>query len=200
LRLIHRAVSLSFLALSVGFGLAVVLNTSFAEPVTGPPPAVEGSGGGSSRTGPSPVMIGSGGGTSRTGPAPALEENGAQFGSPPAFDPLLLNIRLTFKNLHPPAELIKESWLLEGYRVGRLGDAPHGAVIEDDQHQRLLILSATDDGRIRLYRLGELPVDIGRKLPAVVKCAQGRACQQRRMDPAGEMGCVALCLLETLNE
>ena len=160
MRLIHRAVSLSLVALSVGFGLAVVLNTTFAE-------------------------------------SPG---NGAQSGPPPAFDPLLLNIRLTFNNLRPPAELIKESWLLEGYRVGRLGSGPHGAVIEDDQHQRLLILSATDDGKVRLYRLGELPVDIGRKLPAVVKCAQGRACQQRRMDPAGEVGCVALCLLETLNE
>ena len=176
MRLIHRAVSLSLLALSVGFGLAAVLNTTFAEPV------------------------GSGGGSSRTGPPPAVAGNGAQSGPPPVFDPLLLNIRLTFNNLRPPAELIKESWVLEGYRVGRLGSGPHGAVIEDDQHQRLLILSATDEGKVRLYRLGELPVDIGKKLPAVVKCAQGRACQQRRMDPAGEVGCVALCLLETLNE
>jgi hypothetical protein len=97
--------------------------------------------------------------------------------------------------------MIKERWILETYRLGRLGPHdPRGAIIEDDQHQRLLILAATAEGKVLLYRVGDMPVKIGPRLPAMLKCGQSRSCGHQRMDPAGELGCLAVCLLEMLKE
>lgn len=117
-----------------------------------------------------------------------------------AFDPLLLNIRMSGVSLRPPAEMVKEIWTLEGYRLGLLGpQAPRGAIIDDENRHRLLILSATDEGTVKVYRVGDLPVDVGSRLRPTMTCARSRQCQHRRMDPAGEIGCLALCLLENLQ-
>jgi hypothetical protein len=118
-----------------------------------------------------------------------------------SFDPLLLNIRMSPGALHPPADMIKQQWTLDGYRLGRLGSqAPRAAIIEDDARRRLLILSAADDGTILVYRLGDLPVDVAQQLPRTLTCSRARQCQNQRNDPAGELGCLALCLLEHLRE
>ena len=118
-----------------------------------------------------------------------------------SFDPLLLNIRMSPSALHPPADMIKQQWKLEGYRMGRLGpQAPRAAIIESDARQRLLILSAADDGTVLVYRVGDLPVDVAKQLPRTLICGRARQCQNNRSDPAGELGCLALCLLEHLNE
>lgn len=118
-----------------------------------------------------------------------------------SFDPLLLNVRMSPGALHPPADMIKQQWTLDGYRLGRLGpQAPQAAIIEDDARQRLLILSAADDGTVRIYRVGDLPVDVAQRLPRTLTCSRARHCQNSRSDPAGELGCLALCLLEHLRE
>ena len=117
------------------------------------------------------------------------------------FDPTLLNIRMQSRRLEPPREVVRETWILEGYRLGRLGaQEPRAAIIDDDNRRRLLILSASEEGQVRLYRVAEIPVDVGRRLGAAVNCARSRQCQRQRMDPAGELGCLALCLLESLKE
>ena len=92
-------------------------------------------------------------------PLPGMAQGGDQ-----TFDPLQLNIRLSPTALHPPSHLIKQQWTLDGYRLGRLGpQAPQAVIIEDDARRRLLILSATDEGRVLVYQVGDLPVDeIGR--------------------------------------
>jgi hypothetical protein len=119
----------------------------------------------------------------------------------PAFDPLLLNIRMSPSALHPPADMIKQQWTLDGYRLGRIGpQAPRAAIIEDDARQRLLVLSAADDGTVLVYRLGDVPVDVAKQLPRTLTCSRARQCQHSRSDPAGELGCLALCLLEHLRE
>ena len=119
----------------------------------------------------------------------------------PQFDPLLLNIRMSPHALRPPADIVKQAWMLDGYRLGRLtGNAPRAAVIDDDQHRRLLILSATEDGRVQLYRVADFPVEVGAKLPALLQNAKSRDCRHQKMDPAGELGCLALSLLEALQE
>jgi len=124
----------------------------------------------------------------------------AQGGDQP-FDPLQLNIRLSPTALHPPAHLIKQQWMLDGYRLGRLGpQAPQAVIIEDDARRRLLILSATDEGRVLVYQVGNLPVDVATRLRPALVCVHARQCQNHRMDPAGELGCLALCLLEHLHE
>lgn len=119
----------------------------------------------------------------------------------PAFDPLLLNIRMSPHALRPPADLIKQQWTLDGYRLGRLGPQdPRAAIIEDDARQRLLVLSAADDGTVLVYRVGDVPVDVARQLPRTLTCSRARQCRDSRSDPAGELGCLALCLLEHLRE
>ena len=132
----------------------------------------------------------------------ALEPGGEQHSGPAeAFDPKLLNIRLSPVNLQPPPEIVKEVWTLDGYRLGRLGpQAPRAAIIDDDAHHRFLILSATDQGTVLVYRVGDLPVDVALRLRSITNCAHNRQCQNRRTDPAGELGCLALCLLENLHE
>ncbi len=121
--------------------------------------------------------------------------------SQPAFDPLLLNIRMSPHALRPPDDMIKQQWTLDGYRLGRLGpEAPRAAIIEDDARQRLLVLSAADDGTVLVYRVGDVPVDVARQLPRTVTCSLARQCRNSRSDPAGELGCLALCLLEHLRE
>ena len=118
-----------------------------------------------------------------------------------SFDPLLLNIRMSPSALHPPADMIKQQWTLDGYRVGRLGpQAPRAAIIENDARQRLLILSADADGTVLVYRVGDLPVDVTKQLPRMLTCSRARQCPNQRNDPAGELGCLALCLLEHLGE
>jgi len=126
---------------------------------------------------------------------------GMAQGGEQTFDPLQLNIRLSPTALHPPSHLIKQQWTLDGYRLGRLGpQAPQAAIIEDDARRRLLILSATDEGRVLVYQVGDLPVDVAARLGPALVCVRTRQCQNQRMDPAGELGCLALCLLEHLHE
>jgi hypothetical protein len=116
------------------------------------------------------------------------------------FDPLSLNIRLSPKILEPPPEDVREAYMLEGYRLNRLGpQAPRAAVVDDDQRRRILVLSSTNDGQVLVYRLANLPIEIRSRLPSVVECARQQQCRNRRMDPAGEIGCLALCLLENLK-
>ncbi|TAL08809.1 MAG: hypothetical protein EPO02_12010 [Nitrospirae bacterium] len=117
------------------------------------------------------------------------------------FDPLLLNIRMSPNALRPPTDMIKQQWTLDGYRLGRLGaQAPRAAIIENDVRQRLLILSAAADGAVLVYRVGDLPVDVAQQLPRMLTCSRARQCQHARSDPSGELGCLALCLLEHLGE
>jgi hypothetical protein len=133
-------------------------------------------------------------------------QGGAQEGAllpeaQPGFDPFLLNIRMSRAPVQPPPDIIKQTWVLDGYRLGKLGaEAPRAAVIDDDQHQRLLILSATDDGGVRLYRVADLPLEVGTRLSRAMLNAQTRDCRHQRMDPAGELGCLAVSLLEALQE
>src|SRR3989442_5499912 len=88
----------------------------------------------------------------------------AQGGDQP-FDPLRLNIRLSPTALHPPSHLIKQQWMLDGYRLGRLGpQAPQAVIIEDDARRRLLILSVTYEVRIVVYPVGVLPVVLDTRL------------------------------------
>ena len=132
------------------------------------------------------------GGDPTPGPAPDPKAS---------FEPLQLNIRLSPTALHPPSHMIKQQWMLDGYRIGRLGpQAPQAVIIEDDARRRLLILSATDEGRVLVYQVGDLPVDVAARLRPALVCVHTRQCQNHRTDPAGELGCLALCLLEHLHE
>src|SRR5437867_11562331 len=108
----------------------------------------------------------------------------AQGGDQP-FDPLRLNIRLSPTALHPPSHLIKQQWMLDGYRLGRLGpQAPQAVIIEDDARRRVPILSPTDEGRALAYQVGALPVDAATRLRPALVCVHTRQCQTHPIDPA----------------
>src|SRR3989442_2137469 len=127
---------------------------------------------------------------------PGMAQGGDQ-----AFDPLQLNIRLSPTALRPPSHLIKQQWTLDGYRLGRLGrQAPQAAAIEDDARRRLLILSATDEGQVLVYQVGDLPVDVSTRLRPALVCVRTRQCQNQRLDPAGELACLALDPLDARPE
>src|SRR5436309_16066817 len=65
-----------------------------------------------------------------------------------SFDPLRLNIRSSPTALHPPSHLLKQQWLLDGYRLGRLGSqAPQAELIDDDASIRLLNLTDPEETR-----------------------------------------------------
>ena len=87
-----------------------------------------------------------------------------------------------------------------GVHGGSGAQAPRAAIIEDDARQRLLILSSTDEGTVLVYRMGDLPVNVAQRFPQALACSRTRHCQNQRNDPAGELGCLAICLLEHLTE
>src|SRR5436309_15569663 len=97
---------------------------------------------------------------------PGMAQGGDQ-----AFDPLQLNIRLSPTALHPPSHLIKQQWTLDGYRLGRLcSEARQAVFIEYDARRRLLILSATEESRVLVYRLWVLPVFVASRLRTALVC------------------------------
>jgi hypothetical protein len=48
--------------------------------------------------------------------------------------------------------------------------------------------------------VADLPLEVGIRLPRTMSNAQTRDCRHQRMDPAGELGCLAVSLLEALQE
>ncbi len=146
--------------------------------------------------------LGTGLGSVHAETRPAVAQESSRLSeAQPGFDPFLLNIRMSRAPVQPPSDIIKQAWVLDGYRLGKLpADAPRAAVIDNDQHQRLFILSATDDGGVRVYRVADLPLEVGPSLSRVMSNAQTRDCRHQRMDPAGEVGCLAISFLEALQE
>ncbi len=111
-----------------------------------------------------------------------------------------LNLRFSNRPLSPPEDLIIESIPLTGLSVARpfVAPAPQAVIFEDDQRQRLAILSITQPGHLTLHLLESLPLDPA--LPTLFQCAQHRGCQTDRTPLTGGLGCVAFCLKELLEE
>ena len=111
-----------------------------------------------------------------------------------------LNLRFSNRPLTPPENLIIQSIPLTGLSVARpfVAPAPQAVIFEDDQRQRLAILSITQPGHLTLYLLESLPLDPA--LPTLFQCAHQRGCQTDRTPLTGGLGCVAFCLKELLEE
>lgn len=111
-----------------------------------------------------------------------------------------LNLRFSNRPLSPPEDLIIQSIPLTGLSVARpfVAPSPQAVIFEDDQRQRLAILSITQPDHLTLYLLESLPLDP--TLPTLFQCAHHRGCQTDRTPLTGGLGCVAFCLKELLEE
>ncbi len=110
-----------------------------------------------------------------------------------------LNLRLSNRPLTPPDNIIVQTILLPGLSVARpvVAPSPQAVIFEDNQRQRVAILSMNDTGQLTLYLLERLPLDP--KLPSLVQCANNRGCQTDRTPLTGGLGCLALCLKNLLE-
>jgi len=132
-------------------------------------------------------------------PTPTLANEG-NIKNTPVSEPFTdLNLRFSNRLLTPPDNLIVQTIRLTEFSVARpfVAPAPQAVIFEDDQRQRLAILSTNDSGHLTLFLLESLPLDP--KLPSLVQCANNRGCQTDRTPLTGGLGCLALCLKELLE-
>jgi hypothetical protein len=111
-----------------------------------------------------------------------------------------LNLRLSNRPLTPPDTIIVQTIPLTGQSVARpfVAPSPQAVIFENDQRQRLAILSMNKAEHLTLFLLEPLPLDP--KLPGLVQCANNRGCQTDRTPLTGGLGCLALCLKTILEE
>ena len=110
-----------------------------------------------------------------------------------------LNVRLSQRAIHAPEPLIKEVVALPHVQAARarIAPSPKAAILEDDNHNRALILSVLDDGRLEVQVLADL--DFAPHVPFVAACAEGRGCAYDRRPVTGGLGCVAICIQQALD-
>ena len=110
-----------------------------------------------------------------------------------------LNLRFSNRPLSPPDGLIVQTIPLTDIKPAHsfVAPSPQAVIFEDDQRQRLAILSTNETENLILFLLETLPLDP--KLPSLVQCAHDRDCHIDRTPLTGGIGCVALCLKELLE-
>ena len=110
-----------------------------------------------------------------------------------------LNIRLSQRAIHPPKPLVKEVVDLPHVQAARarIAPSPKSAILEDDHHTRVLILSMLEDGRLQAQVLADL--DFAQHVPFVTACAEHRGCAYDRGPITGGLGCVAICIQQALD-
>ena len=111
-----------------------------------------------------------------------------------------LNIRLSQRAIHPPPRLVREVVTLPpSIRAARarIAPSPQAAILEDDHHNRALIVSPLDDGRVQVTVLAEF--DFAPAVPFVTACAGDRGCAYDRSPMTGGLGCVAICIQRALD-
>ena len=132
-------------------------------------------------------------------PTPTLANEGDLDNTPVSELFTDLNLRFSNRPLAPPNNLIVQTIRLTGLSVAQpfVAPSPQAVIFEDDQRQRLAILSTNETGHLTLFLLESLPLDP--KLPSLVQCANNRGCQTDRTPLTGGLGCLALCLKELLE-
>lgn len=110
-----------------------------------------------------------------------------------------LNIRLSQRAIHPPKHLVEAVVELPHVQAARakIAPSPKSVVLEDDNHNRVLILSVLDDDRLQVHVLDDL--DFTQHVPFVTACAKDRGCAFDRRPITGGLGCVAICIQQSLD-
>ena len=110
-----------------------------------------------------------------------------------------LNLRFSNRPLAPPTSLVVQTIPLSGITVARpfVAPSPQAVIFENDQRQRVAILSSNNSGALTLFLLEQLPLDP--KLSRLLQCSHARGCQTDRTPLTGGLGCLAFCLKELLE-
>lgn len=129
----------------------------------------------------------------------AGNEAWAQATAQDSLDLTSLNIRLSQRAIQPPKHLVKAVVELPHVQAARakIAPSPKSAILEDDNHNRALILSLLDDGRLQAHVLDDL--DFAQHVPFVTACAENRGCAFDRRPITGGLGCVAICIQQALD-
>jgi hypothetical protein len=132
-------------------------------------------------------------------PLSTLADEGITSNSPGPEPFTDLNLRFSNRPLTPPESLIVQTIPLTGLSVASpfVAPAPQAVIFEDDQRQRLAVLSTNETGHLTLFLLEPLPLDP--ELASLVQCANDRGCDTDRTPLTGGLGCLALCLKEVLE-
>ncbi len=110
-----------------------------------------------------------------------------------------LNIRLSNQPVQAPKDLVKYSVDLPQVRAARsmIAPSPKAAILEDDNHNRVVILSASEGGQVHAQVLEDL--DFSAKIPFITTCADHRGCAFNRQPVTGGLACVAICVQQALD-
>lgn len=110
-----------------------------------------------------------------------------------------LNVRLSHKAIQAPKDLVKESLELPNVRAARsmIAPSPKAAILEDDNHNRVIILSASEEGQVHAQVLEDL--DFSAKIPFITACADHSRCAFNRQPVTGGLACVAICVQQALD-
>jgi hypothetical protein len=140
----------------------------------------------------------SGGGLAQAEGLPS-SYNGAAKVDPDTPNFTSLNVRLSNQAIHAPKNLVKESMDLPQVRAARsmIAPSPKAAVLEDDNHHRVVILSASEEGQVHAQVLEDL--DFSTKIPFITACAAQRNCAFNRQPVTGGLACVAICVQQALD-
>ena len=120
---------------------------------------------------------------------------------PPIGSPNLasLNIRLSQRPISPPENLVKGKVDIANVQAARMlvGPSPQAAILEDDHHQRVMVLSALENGQVQAQLLAD--IDLSSKIPFITACAEDRECAYDRRPVTGGLGCIAICVQQALS-
>jgi len=110
-----------------------------------------------------------------------------------------LNIRLSNQPIQVPKDLVKHSVDLPQVRAARsmIPPSPKAAILEDDNHNRVVILSASEGGQVHAQVLEAL--DFSAKIPFITACADHRGGAFNRQPVTGGLACVAMCVQQALD-
>ena len=113
--------------------------------------------------------------------------------------PASLNVRLSQRAIHPPKSFVKETVDLPDVRAARarIAPSPKSAILEDDHHTRVLVVSVLEDGHVQAQVLADL--DFAPHVPFITACAAERGCAYDRRPITGGLGCVAICMQQALD-
>ena len=110
-----------------------------------------------------------------------------------------LNIRMSHQTIQAPKNLVRESLDLPEIRAARsmIAPSPKTAILEDDNHNRVVILSVSEEGQVHAQILEDL--DLSTKIPFIAACTNQRGCAFDRQPITGGLACVAICVQQALD-
>jgi len=124
---------------------------------------------------------------------------GAAKVDPDTPDLTSLNVRMSRQAIQAPKDLVKQSVDLPEVRAARsmIAPSPKAAILEDDHHNRVVILSASEEGHVHAQVLENL--NFLAKIPFITACSDQRRCAFDRQPVTGGLACVAICVQQALD-